>query len=98
MSIDWWKAAAEQAEHGTLGRDRGRLSEQHDLAHDQLGFVRADVRELLGTDAPDVARQVRDQQRDALGDAARVDAGAVQRHAAFPARAFDLRLLATFFG
>ena len=50
------------------------------------GAVGADVGELLGAHVRDRARQRRDHQREPLGDAARVDAGAVQRRRRPPRR------------
>ena len=66
------------------------------VAHDDLGRVVADVGELLGAHVADVAAQRRQHEREALGDAAGVDAGAVQRDAAAAARGLergDARLL-----
>ena len=76
---------------GLFAAHLGRLAEQHHLAHDELGRVGADVGELLGAHVADVAAERRDHQREALGDAAGVDAGAVQRDAALAAGGLELR-------
>ena len=59
-----------------------RRPEQHDVAHHRLGRVVADVGELLGAHVADVPAQRGEHEREPLGDAARVDAGAVQRRVA----------------
>ena len=78
------EAAREELHHRTLRRLLGRLAEQHDVADDVGRRVGADVGELLGAHVRDASRQRRDHQREALGDAAGVDAGAVERGAARP--------------
>ncbi len=81
MSIDCMKPWPRIVDHRALRRGLRVLAEQHDLAHDHVGRVVADVGELLGAHVADVAAQRRQHQREPLGDAARVDAGAVQRDA-----------------
>ena len=85
------EAGAEDAEHRALRGHLGRLPEEHDVAHDVLGAVGADVGELLGAHVAHAARERRDHEREALGDAARVDARAVQRDAGRAARGLELR-------
>ena len=82
MSIDCMNPWPSIVDHRALRRGLGVLAEQHDLAHDHLGRVVADVGELLGAHVADVAAQRRQHEREPLGDATRVDAGAVQRDAA----------------
>ena len=72
------KAGAERVGHDAGARLLGRLAEQHPVAHDVGRAVGADVGELLGAHVGDRARERRDHERESLGDAAGVDAGAVQ--------------------
>ena len=65
------EAVAEHLEHRARLRRLRVLAEQHDLAHDHLGRVVADVGELLGAHVADVAAQRRQREREPLGDAAR---------------------------
>ncbi len=83
------EAVAEHLEHRARLRRLRVLAEEHDLAHDHLGRVVADVGELLGAYVADVAAQRRQREREPFGDPAGIDAGAVQRHAGLPARRFE---------
>ena len=81
----------EHRRHRARGGLLRRRPEEHHLAHDRLGRVVADVRELLHPHVLDVAAQRGEHQREPFGDAAGVDAGAVQRGAAAPARVLEQR-------
>ena len=67
------------SQHRALRRLLGRLAEQHDLAHDVSRRRRCGCRRTPRLGRADVPRERRQHQRDPLGDAAGVDAGAVQR-------------------
>ncbi|MEZ5139358.1 MAG: hypothetical protein R2711_11500 [Acidimicrobiales bacterium] len=84
------EAVAQQPEHRAGRRLLRRLAEQHDLAHHELRRVGAQVGELLGPDVADVAAEAREEHGDLLGDAARVDAGAVHADPGLPAGALEL--------
>ncbi len=51
------EADAEEIEHRARLRVLGAFPEEHDLLHDELGTVDADVGELLGADVAHVARE-----------------------------------------
>ena len=72
------EAVAEQVDHRAGRRLLRRLAEQHDVADHRRCAVGPDVRELLGAHVGNRAGQCRDHQREAFGNATRVDAGAVQ--------------------
>ena len=90
MCTDWRKPRAQRLGHDALARLLGCLAEEHPVADDVGGAVGADVGELLGPHAGDGARQGRDHEREALGDAAGVDARAVQGDAGRPAHRVEL--------
>ena len=73
------EAGTEGVGHDARARVLGRRPEQHPVADDVGSAVGADVGELLGPDLGDRPGHGRDHQREALRDAAGMDAGAVQR-------------------
>ena len=82
MSIDWPKPSPSSSSIGLLLACSGGLAEEHHLAHHAFGLIGADVRELLSPHVADVVGERRDHQREAFGDAAGMNARAVQRDAA----------------
>ena len=87
MHTDWRNPAPRASAMMLVARLLGRLAEQHPVADDVGCAVGADVGELLGPDVGDRPRQRRDHEREPLGDAAGVDAGAVQGDAGLAANA-----------
>ena len=74
--------AEDRRASGSCAASSGGLPNSMTSRTTMLGRVVADVGELLGAHVADVAAQRRQHQREPLGDAAGVDAGAVQRDVA----------------
>ena len=87
------EARGQQVDDRARHRLLGRHAEPHDVAHHVGGVVGADVAELLRPHVRDRRGQRRDHQREPLGDAARVNTGAVQRASAFGAGIEDGRAI-----
>ncbi len=83
------EARAQQADDRSGHRLLGRHAEAHDVAHDVGRVVGADVAELLRPHVRHRGSQRRHHEREPLGDATGVNAGAVQRAAALGAGVED---------
>ena len=79
MSIDCMNPWPRISIIGLFAATSGSLPNSMTSRTTMLGRVVADVGELLGAHVADVAAQRRQHQREPLGDAAGIDAGAVQR-------------------
>ena len=90
MSIDCMKPPPRNFSIGLFFATLGSLPKSIISWTTSRRSVGADVGELLGADVGDRAREAGDHEREALGDAAGMDAGAVERRAALSARRFDL--------